>query len=64
VLFRLPGTLGVQRGEVGELVRADHILTLNNVTFEHPGRYAFQIVLDGRAEATVPLRVEQIPARH
>jgi len=64
VLFRVPGTLAVQRSELGEIVRAEHILTLNNVTFEQPGRYAFHIILDGRTEAMVPLRVETIPARH
>ena len=62
--IEVQGTLTVQPSELGEIVRAEHILTLNNVTFEQPGRYAFQIVLDGRTEATVPLRVETIPARH
>jgi hypothetical protein len=63
-LFRLPAAMTVQRGEGGEAVRADHILTLTNVSFEQAGRYAFRIVVDGRVEATVPLRVEEIPAQH
>ena len=63
-LFRLPAAMTVQRGEVGEAVRADHILSLTNVVLEHPGRYVFRIVVDGRVEATVPLRVEGIPAQH
>ena len=63
-LFRLPGTIAVQRGESGEPVRADHILSLTNVGFTDPGRYVFEISVDGRVEATVPLRVEHIPSRH
>jgi hypothetical protein len=63
-LFRLPGTIAVQRGESGEPVRADHILSLTNVGFAEAGRYVFEIAVDGRVEATVPLRVEHIPARH
>jgi hypothetical protein len=63
-LFRLPAALTIQRGEAGEPVRADHILTLTNVTFQEPGRYAFHIVVDGRVDTTVPLRVEQLPATH
>jgi hypothetical protein len=64
VLFRLPGSMTVQRGEQGEAVRGDHILTLTNMRFERPGRYAFTILVDGRVDATLPLRVEQITARH
>jgi hypothetical protein len=44
-------------------VRADHILSLTNVGFAEAGRYVFEISVDGRVEATVPLRVEHIPAR-
>lgn len=64
VVFRLPGSMTVQQGELGEAVRADHILTLTNMRFERPGRYAFTILVDERVEATVPLKVEQITARH
>jgi hypothetical protein len=64
VLVRLPATLTVHRQEAGETIRIDHILTLTNVAFARPGRYAFRIVLDGGTATTVPLRVEQIPVAH
>jgi Family of unknown function (DUF6941) len=63
-LFRLPTAMTVQRGELGEAVRADHILALNNVAFARPGRYAFRVLVDGHEAARVPLRVEQLPASH
>ena len=64
VLFRLPGAMTVQPGELGETIRTDHILNVTNLNLEHPGRYAFDVLVDGQVAATVPLRVEQIPARH
>src|SRR5438128_1800650 len=64
VLFRLPGAMTVQPGELGESIRTDHILNVNSLAFERPGRYAFDVLVDGRVAATVPLRVEQIAARH
>ena len=64
VLFRLPGAMTVQPGELGETIRTDHILNVTSLNLEHPGRYAFDVLVDGQVAATVPLRVEQIPARH
>lgn len=64
VLFRVPAAMTVQRGELGEAVRADHILALNNVTFARPARYAFRVLVDAEEAARVPLRVEEIPAAH
>ena len=64
VVGRVPGRLAVPRPEAGEVSRVDHILTLTNVTFAGPGRYTFQIALDGVVLRTVALRVEQIPVAH
>ncbi len=64
VLWRLPGATTVQRGEPNEPVRTDSIVNVVNLTFEHAGRYAFDVVVDGTVAARVPLRVEEIPARH
>src|SRR5881396_3655513 len=38
VLFRLPGALTVQQRGLGDAIRMDHVLTLNHVQFERPGR--------------------------
>ena len=63
ILFRLPGTLTVQQhGGLGDTIRMDHVLTLNHVQFERPGRYRFDVLVDGRVAAAVPLQVEEIAA--
>jgi len=64
VLFRLPGAMTVQPRVVGDLVRMDQLVTLNNVQLEHPGRYAFHVFVDGARAAVVPLIVEQISTAH
>jgi hypothetical protein len=64
VLFRLPGATTVARGEPGESVRTDSIVNLANLAFESPGRYAFNVLIDGQLAERVPLRVEGIPERH
>jgi len=65
VVFRLPGAVMVQQHHgAGDRVRMDQILMLNNVQLEAPGRYHFQVVLDGQVAAVVPLQVEQISTAH
>jgi len=64
VLFRLPGAVSVQQRVAGERSRMDHILTLNNLQLEHPGRYRFNVVVDGELAAVVPLQVEQVSTAH
>ena len=63
-LFRLPGAVAVQQRTVGDSVRIDQIVTLNNVQLEQPGRYRFEVRVDGGLAATVPLHVEQITTAH
>ena len=62
ILFRLPGTLTVQPHGLGDAIRMDHLLTLNHVQFERPGRYRFDVLLDGQVAAAVPLQVEEVAA--
>ena len=64
VLFRIPGALTVQARAFGDRVRMDQILTLNNVQLEQPGRYRFQIVVEGVPRAVVPLQVEELATAH
>jgi hypothetical protein len=64
VLLRLPGAVTVHRRELGEAVGIDQILALANVRFQEPGRYTIRIAVDGVVAATLPLRVEEIPAQH
>ena len=62
ILFRLPGALTVQQRGFGDAIRMDHVLTLNHVQFERPGRYRFDVLVDGQVAALVPLQVEEIAA--
>ena len=62
VLFRLPGALTVPQRGFGDAIRMDHVLTLNHVQFERPGRYRFDVLLDGQVAAAVPLQVEEVAA--
>ena len=64
VLLRLPGALTVQPRALGQAIRMDHVLSLNNVQFARPGRYRFDILVDGQVAAAVPLQVEEIAASH
>lgn len=64
VLFRVPGTLTLQRGEAGRVVGIDHVLALANVAFARPGVYEFRILLADEAAVTVPLRVQRLPPQH
>jgi hypothetical protein len=64
VLFRLPGTMTVGQGARGGTVRLEHVLTLANLQLDAPGRYRFDVVVDGETLATVPMLVEQIGMAH
>jgi len=64
VAIRLPATMTVGRRELGEVIGIDHILALNNVTLEEPGRYTFRIAVDGTVAAAMSLRVEPLPVQH
>jgi hypothetical protein len=60
VLFSLPGALTVQPRAFGDRVRMDQIIGLSNVQLERPGRYRFQVLVDGTPLAVVPLLVEEM----
>jgi len=55
--FVLSGELTVGQGRPGEPVRSDHILTINNMKFENPGDYVFNILVNEELKARVPLKV-------
>jgi len=38
--------LTVQPHGLGDAIRMDHVLTLNHVQFERPGRYRFDVLVD------------------
>jgi hypothetical protein len=64
VLFRLPGTMTVHPRGPSDRIRMDQVVSLTNVQLERPGRYRFQVVIDGEPAAVVPLHVEQIAQPH
>lgn len=54
--------LGSGPGAVGEGIRVPHILHLDGLVFPGPGRYAFDVIVDGEHHVSVPLTVTG-PAR-
>ena len=62
MLLRIPGTMQVPPVPSGMTAGVDHVLALANVAFAQPGDYAFRVLIDGRLAATVPLRVDTLPA--
>lgn len=61
-IVRLPGTMQVPPVPTGMTAGVDHVLALANVAFEQQGDHAFHVRIDGRLAATVPLRVDTLPA--
>jgi hypothetical protein len=48
---------------IGEMLKSDQIIGLQNVVFEKPGDYQFAILVNGETKKTVPLKVRQRPPR-
>lgn len=43
--------------EVGGTIRVPHLINLNGIVFEGPGRYMFDVALDGEHARSIPLVV-------
>jgi hypothetical protein len=59
-LVRIEGELRIRRkpnAPPGEPVRTQFIVPIHNATFPKPGRYVFDILVDGRYEGSVSLTV-------
>ncbi len=62
-LFRAEGPLQVPPGPPGRPIRPHVVLGLSGVSFARPGDYSFEVMLDGRHLASVPLYVMEAPPR-
>jgi hypothetical protein len=47
----------------GKPLRMDQVVSLHNVTFKAPGKYRFAIIVDNDEKTSVPLAVNEAPAR-
>lgn len=58
-VVRLDGTLqlGPGPGSAGGSAKVPHVLNLDGVVFQGPGRYSFEVKVDGEMLVTVPLTV-------
>ncbi len=56
-LFAVSGQMAVGAIRAGEQFHAHHILTINNLRFDRPGDYRFDIFIDGQSVKELPLRV-------
>ncbi|RMH16989.1 MAG: hypothetical protein D6701_08135 [Gemmatimonadetes bacterium] len=62
-LLRLDGQLelggGAKASETG--IRVPHVLNLDGLVFARPGRYAFDVIIDGEHHVSLPLVVDGVP---
>lgn len=63
-LIRMNGELNLAPGPgaVADAIRVPHVLNLDGLVFPGPGRYAFDVKVDGTHHVTIPLTVAG-PAR-
>ncbi len=59
--FSLSGEMVVSRSPSGEPTLVNQILGFNNITFPKFGSYEFLVLLNGKIEADLPLRVVRPP---
>ncbi|HUP88231.1 MAG TPA: hypothetical protein VM100_02705 [Longimicrobiales bacterium] len=57
VIFEVQGEI-VPRGEAGQTVSTNQILTLNNLQLEKIGDYRFIVLINGDVKTDIPLAVE------
>jgi len=65
-LFSLAGELSLQGKRpvpIGELLKMNQIVGLQNVRFEKPGAYQIAILINGDVKRAVSLRVQERPAQ-
>jgi hypothetical protein len=60
-LFKAEGPLQVPGGVPGRPIKPHVIMGLAGVTFQKPGDYSFEIMLDGQHLKSVPLYVMETP---
>jgi len=59
-IFSISGKVQIDRAADGGPSLLNQILRLNTIVFPKFGRYEFRIVLDGRTECRIPLRVVRV----
>jgi len=59
-LFKLDGQLVVGEVKPGEVYASNQIFTLQNLKFEKPGSYKFDIFIDNQPIQEIPLKVLKI----
>lgn len=56
-VFDVAGNLSVGTMETGQERHVNHVMNLQNITFEESGTYYFLIYLNGREAAKLPLKL-------
>jgi hypothetical protein len=60
-IMRLGGQMTIGEVKPGELFTTNQVLTLQNVLFEKPGTYRFDIFVDNQPQRDVLLKVLHLP---
>lgn len=61
-VLRLDGEMEVSPGATfpAHAMKIPHVLNIDGIVFTSPGEYAFDVLIDGRAEVSVPLIVARV----
>lgn len=59
-LQRADGVIGIP-GEIDRPPTMNLVMVFEDTVFQQPGQYQFNVFIDGRQEAEVPLTLEHIP---
>lgn len=62
-LFKAEGPLQLPTAAPGRSSKPQIIIGLNGVTFDKPGDYSFEVMVDGRHLKSVPLSLVAMPGR-
>lgn len=60
-LFKAEGPMQVPGGVPGRPIKPHVIMGLSGVSFERPGDYSFEVIVDGHPMKSVPLYVQEAP---
>jgi len=60
-IFRIEGKIKFEQPKSGEDVRINQTIQLNHVVFNKYGEYSLKILIDGKVQRSIPLKVVKPP---
>lgn len=60
VIQPVQGNINIGSPPNGQLVSINMVINFNNLKFDHPGRYSFEMYIDGDWKSGLPLFLQQL----